>query len=922
MLTHAKGALWLAGASLVAIAHPAPAFAAPQEQAEGKTQGNAEAEIIVTGSRIARSTFNTPTPTTAIGEQQLKAKAATSVVDLLRDVPALRPNRNNGSATDVGASTFNIRSLGATRTLVLIDGQRVLNSSPTGGFDLNLLPAALIKRMEIVTGGASSVYGSDAVTGVVNVFLDGQLQGGRADVQFGTSGQGDNKSYSASLAYGARFAEGRGHIVVAGAYFDRPDIMYQGARDWGRNGTTLIPNQTYTATNGQYRQLIVPDARLSSMTFGGVITSAGLLKNIQFGPGGVQSTFVQGSNVSSVWMQGGQGLMLQPQTGVLIPSSKRINGYLRASYEVTPRIEAHVDVLFARTQQRQTNNYNYNNGDITIQSDNAFLPANIKAIMLANNMKSFTMGRLNPELGFNDNTTTTTYLRSSAGLKGRFDNGWSWDGTVNYSRSIYDNVSLNNRNNSRWTQALDSVIGPDGSAICRSTLTSPGNGCIAANPFGENTVSAASVAWVTGTSWIKAYSTQFDANANMKGSPFSTWAGKVQTAFGVEYRRETVNLTSDPVSAVNGWRQASSAPYSGAVGVTEGYIEAGVPLLHDKPLAQDVQLDLAGRYVNYTTSGGTGVWKVGLNWNVNHDVRFRGAISRDFRAPTINELFAAATLRQGTSVVDRTNNAGVVVATLSGGNSALKPESAHTTTFGVVLRPSFLQGFQLSVDAFDIKLTGAITALGAQEVIDRCAAGATVFCNGILRNAAGVITQVQVTTFNAQELKTRGLDIEASYMIPMDRLFGGAKGNLSLSTVLTYVDKLTTNSNGVIVNTAGQLTGTNATPKWRAASNITYSNGPLMVRVAGNFVGGGRYDNTYGPLDLNYNSYAGRYYLDLSASYDLTKAVQIYAKVENLTDVAPPLLAENTVVRAGAANASGFYDVIGRNFGIGVRARW
>lgn len=920
-----RAALLLAGVSAAAFSHQAIAAQAPTATAPAAApQAQAapsDAEIIVTGSRIAHTTFDTPTPTTSIGEVQLKAKAATSVVDLLRDLPALRPNRNNGSATDVGASTFNIRSLGPTRTLLLIDGQRVMNSSPTGGFDLNLLPAPLVKRMDVVTGGVSSVYGSDAVTGVVNVFLDGELTGGRADLQFNVTGQGDNKTYSANLAWGKKFADGRGHLVIAGSFFDRPDILYQGSRGWGSTGVTLIPNATYTATNGQYRQLIVPNAQLSSMTYGGVITSAGALKNIQFGPGGAQSLFQQGTNVTSTWMQGGGGLMLQPQLGVLIPSAQRYNGYARASFEITPDTEVHADVLYARSVQRQTNNYNYNAGDITIKSDNPFIPANIKAIMLANNMSSFTMGRLNPELGLNDNTSTTSYIRSTLGIKGKLGGSWSWDATTMYTNSIYSNISLNNRNNANWTNALDAVAGPNGTAICRSTLTNPGNGCVAANPFGENSVSAAAAAYATGTSWINSVSTQFDANANVKGSPFSTWAGKVQTAFGVEYRRETVGLTSDPVSAINGWRQASSAPYSGAVSVEEGYVEAGVPLLRDKPFARDVQVDLAGRYVHYSTSGGTAVWKVGLNWNVSHDVRFRGTVSRDFRAPTINELFAANTLRAGTIVSD-VNGQSVTVLTLLGGNSKLKPESAHTVTFGVVLRPSFFDGFQVSVDAFNIDLDNAITSLGAQEVVQRCAAGDQTFCAALTRNAAGVLTQVQITTFNAQTLKTRGLDIEASYQTPLDRLFHGAQGALALSTTATYVDRLTTTSNGVTTNTAGQLTGTNATPKWRASTTLTYSNGPWQLRALGNFVGGGAYDNTYGPLDLNYDHFAGRYYVDLTATYDVTKAVQLYAKVENLTNAPPPLVAENTIVRAGAANASSFYDVIGRNFGVGMRARW
>lgn len=909
-----------AGATIGQVPPSDPAAPALEQQAgSASPEATAEAQdIVVTGSRLARSTFETPTPVTAIGEKQLEAKAATSVPDLLRDLPALRPNRNNGSATDVGATTFNIRSLGPTRTLILIDGQRVLNSSPTGGFDLNLLPAPLIQRLEIVTGGASSVYGSDAVTGVVNVFLNGKMTGGKLDIQSNISSRGDNQTISASLAYGARFAGDRGHIVLAGSYFDRPDILYQGTRDWGSNSTTLIPNASYTATNGQYRQFIAPNVQLSNMTYGGVITSAGALKNVQFGEGGAQSRFVQGTNISSVYMQGGQGVSLSPQLGVLIPSGERINGYGRLSYEFSPALEAHISVLAARTRQEQTNVYNYNNGDITVRRDNPYLPANILATMVANNLQTVSLGRLNTELGLNDNTTTNTYIRSSGGLSGKLFDGFTWDGTVNYTHAIYDNQSKNNRNNANWLLALDAVRGPNGQPICRSTLTNPNNGCVPANVFGVNTVSAGAVAYATGTSFIKAYSTQFDANVNAKGSPFSTWAAPVQVAVGGEYRRETVNFTSDPISAVNGWRQASSAPYRGAVEVKEVSAEIGIPLARDVRFLKNLELDLAGRYVDYSTSGGTFVWKVGANWSVSDAIRFRGTYSRDFRAPTINELFAATTIRQGAVVLDRfsPSNQSVVSATATGGNTNLQPEAAHTITFGVVLRPDFLPGFQFSVDAFDIKLDGAISVLGAQEVVDRCFAGGADFCGNITRNAAGQITLVRTTTFNAQSLKTRGLDFEASLRRPL------GTGHITLSQLATYVDRLITVSNGISVDTAGQLTGSNATPKWRTSTTLTYDNGPLLLRALGNFVGGGKYDNTYGPLDLDQLHFKGRFYLDLSAQYDVTKSFQIYAKVENATNVAPPLTAESSVIRAGAANASSFYDVIGRNYGVGVRVKF
>ncbi len=439
-------------------------------------------------SRIARSTFDTPTPITAIGEEQLEQKAATNVVDLLRDVPALRPNRVNGSGRNIGLSTFNMRSLGSTRTLLLIDGQRVLDSSPVaGGFDINIIPAPLVERLEIVTAGASSVYGSDAITGVVNVILNDNIEGGKIDAQYNISTHGDMSQISVSGIYGLKIGD-RGRVVVAGSYFNTPDIVYQGARDWGRQGYALVPNAAYTPTNGQFRQLIIPNQRYSSMTAGGVITTAGPLRNIQFGQNGAQSLFQQGTNVGSVWMTGGDGIMPQPDFAMIQVASEQYSGFGRITYDLTDDVTLRADILAGHTKARGTNNWNYNNGDITIRRDNAYLPANILTAMIANNIQTIRIGRYNPETGINTNTTANDYFRYGLGLTGSFSDVWKWEIAGSYTHAKSTNLGANNRNNINWGLALDAVIGPNGTPICRSTLTNPNNGCVPANVFGINSL--------------------------------------------------------------------------------------------------------------------------------------------------------------------------------------------------------------------------------------------------------------------------------------------------------------------------------------------------------------------------------------------------------------------------------------------------
>jgi iron complex outermembrane receptor protein len=915
------------GVSAIAFCQPVTARAqveAPAQTPASDSQPSVDTEapdetlteeIVITGSRIPRSTFQTATPVTTLTERQLEQKAATNVVDLLRDVPSLRPNRNNGSGRNLGLATFNMRALGSTRTLLLIDGQRVLDSSPiANGFDINIIPAPLVSRLDIVTAGASSVYGSDAITGVVNVILNDKIVGGKIDGQINLSTYGDIPQYSLSGIYGAKFSEGRGHFVAAASYFEQPDIVYQGARPWGRRGVTFIPNAAYTPTNGQFRQLIVPDVRYSQMTAGGVITTPGALRNIQFGENGAQSLFRQGTNVGTVWMQGGDGLMPQPDFAPLQVASRQFSGFSRLTYDFDNDMTARVDVLAANTRAQSTGNYNTNNADITIRRDNAFLPANIRNAMIANNLSTIRVGRYNPEQGRNENSTTNTYVRVGAGLSGSFSDIWKWELGSSYTFARSLTLGRNNRNQANWALALDSVVGSNGQPVCRSTLTNPNNGCVPANIFGIGTVTSAVNDYVLGTSRQDSRSDSIIVNANTSGQIFDTWAGPVKVAVGAEYRRDTVDNRSDPISDINGWRQGTFGSYYGSLEVKEGYGEISIPLARDTSFARSLDVDFAGRYVDYSTVGSTAVWKAGINYAINDSIRLRSTYSRDFRAPKINDLFAQANIRIGT-VTDYLTNRTANVNFLIGGNPNLGPETAYTFTGGIVLQPSFVPNLQLSADFYDINLRDAIVTPGQQEVVDRCGRGEDVFCAGVIRDASGEITQVNANSFNAQRLKTRGMDFEASYRFPV---FGG---QLTTRALATYVDRLISTTASGQVDTAGQLQGGFAVPKWRGSTTLSYDKGPLNLRALFNYIGPGTFDNNFGPLDLNRNHYPAYVYTDISAQYDISKTVQIFAKIENLTNTAPPLLAEASITVA-LATLSQYHDLRGRVFGLGGRLRF
>lgn len=868
-------------------------------------------QIVITGSRIERSGFTTPTPVTAISTDELKAKAYPSMVDLVNDIPQLVPNTVSIGSQNVSSAYLDLRGIGASRTLLLVDGRRFAETSPTGGTDINVLPAALISSVDVVTGGASAAYGSDAVAGVVEVNLDDKFQGLKGNVQGGVSQYGDAANVSGSIGFGSHFDNDRGHFVVAVDGLTQGGTV-QGTRSWGQQAWGLIPNVSYAPGNGQPQQLIAPNVRQSEVTYGGVIIApAGSpLHGIQFGPGGVPEPFNYGTDVGTTFMIGGDGADLSREA-VTSASVNRQSVFTRIGYDIASHTEAWADLLYSRSEQTQNVIPNYNNGNLTISVDNAFLPPSIRALMLANNIQSFLLGRENIELGFNFADGTNTTLRYGTGLKGKFDNGWSWDAYVQYSSNEYYSTEENNRKEANWTNAVDSVINPtNGQPICRSTLTDPNNGCVPINVFGPNSISQAALPYVEGTSWYDETETQADAAANLRGDLFSDWAGPVSMATGFEFRREATGGTSDPLSLVSGWRQVNAQPLNGSYDVGEVYLESDIPLAKNLSWAENLDFDGATRLTDYSTSGLVDTWKLGINYSPVNDIRIRATRSHDIRAPNVNELFQ--TRGQNISpIFDPVTNQTNPTLVLTGGNAALQPEIGDTITSGIVYEPHWATGLKASIDYYTIDVTGAITTLDPQTQVTDCYAGQTALCSGITRDASGKISEVFSAEFNAQEVKTNGFDFEAAYGFPV------ANGHMSLRLLANYVDHLITTVGGVSTDAAGQPNGAGL-PHWRGNMTATYTNAAFTIMAEGRYIEGGLFNTTYVQgLSINNNDIPNVFYVDLSASYSLSDKFQVYVKIDNLFNTNPPIIPNS--LNVPHASTSAFYDLIGRQYALGVR---
>jgi iron complex outermembrane recepter protein len=921
--------LWLAGSCASAIgAQWAWAPQAGAQTAATPSSSNVS-EVIVTATRVQRSDFSAPTPTVVLTTADIEKTGAVDVGDIAAQIPAFQATNTPTTSVlseDTGRGNFlDLRGLGPSRTLVLVDGERFVPTTPDGLLDTDVIPAAIIDHVDVVTGGASASWGSDAVSGVVNVILKRNLTGLQGDFQGGESQYGDNRSYKASLAFGADFDGGRGHFEIAGEASDNSGVAHQSDRPWSAQDWGLVQTP-------QFDNVQVPNARLSIASYGGLILS-GPLAGSQFGPGGAVAPFQFGANVGSEYMQGGDGAVFAPNIALEVPLERQ-TFFGRASFDLTPKITAFADVSYSNAI---TNNaalvQNFDLVD-TISTDNAFLPAAVRDQYLAAGQTSFALGRLDNDFGFIGSRDQNQVGRVVLGLDGSFGATWTWHAYYEFGRVQHDNSLSNVVNTNNYALSLDSVIDPaSGAPVCRSTLTSPGNGCVPINIFGVGSPQAAAIQYVTGTEHTVTYNIQHVVSADIQGEPFSTWAGPVSLAAGAEYRYDAVNSNVDALQEAGDYLIGDGMSFSGHESVGEGFLETVVPLLSDLPLAKSLDLDLAARFTGYSISGYVTTWKVGVTYTVTDQLRFRATQSRDIRAPNLAELYQTGSLNFAT-ITDPATGQDDLVRNPSPPNLQLKPEQANTTTFGVVYEPGWLHGFSVSVDYYDIDLKQVISQLNPQEVVDLCFQGDQSLCPLIQRDPTGAISEVDTPNLNLSEFHTNGIDLEVVGQVGLDEIAGGLKGDLTLRLLANYVDTFST-SDGVSpsVNEAGAVGAVNlpsnigaaeGVPHWRGNLSGTYVNGPVTLYLEGRYVGGGKLDNLYTSTEFADNSSPARVYLDGSVQYTIYNAdghkVQLYGLVNNILNQSPPIIVDNFI--APLATNPSLYDVIGRTFILGARFQY
>jgi len=883
-------------------------------------------EIVVTGTHIKRSDFESPTPITALSGDEMNLAGVTTLADLPDKMTQFQPGRNakasNFAYVGAGASRFDLRGLGTTRTLTLVDGHRYAPFDTSGEIDTNMIPSGIVERVDVATGGSSAVYGSDAVAGVVNIVLRKNIEGLEGSLQGGESAYHDDKNWKATLNFGTHFAGDRGRFIVATEATDSDGIDGSGGRAWDEAQWGLV-SRAQAGGSGPYDYVLSTNVRGANTAYGGLITS-GVLNGTAFLPGSIPVKFNPGTApLGSFATIGGDGTNDQSLRTLLI-STRRETVYGRLSFAFNDQVTGYLEGNYAASHIDLRNNFSddffgdFNN--ITIHNDNAFLPASLRSAMQAAGQNSFTMSRVNIDMPPLNQDGQNRYHQIVAGLEGKFGKTWSWtlryaDGTSTLNNFFGGDVLRPN-----LALAVDAVTDPaTGRTVCRSTLASPNNGCVPLNLFGQGSPSAQAISYVFGPDVYSHFTIgQRVADASMQGEPFSNWAGPVSMAAGAEYRSQTYSIPPDPTVPSRTWDPIGSSPV-GKINVTEAFAETDFPLLRNEPLAQRLGLNAAVRETHYNLVGSVTTWKVGLTDEVTDNIRLRAARSRDIRAPNYSELFAPPANFVG-PVTDLNGQTVPVTETLNS-NANLKPENADTWTAGLALKFSAAGDFHADIDYFHTVISGAVSSLGPQQVLDGCGRGDADLCRDLTRDSSGTLTHVTAGLFNSGSLVTNGFDMELGYTIPVATLLHAGRGTVSFRANGSQINyQKTTDLFGNSYEAVGS-----AIPRWNADAGVTYAVDRWSLNVAEHFVGGlccGLYSVT--PPNSSFKGGSGVFYLRAGFQYSLKDVggvkVQLFGNVENLLNRAPPVLPLTLNFLTYPTNFF-VYDVIGRTINLGVRVK-
>jgi outer membrane receptor protein involved in Fe transport len=930
-------------------------------------QGQALETIVVTGSNIRRVDIETANPVITIDRATIEKTGKQTVGDIVQALPSVigpgsNPAINNGGGS--GSTLVGLRGLGFQRTLILVDGHRIVNK------DLNSIPINMVERIEVLSDGASAIYGSDAIGGVINIITRSNYQGAEFSTDYGISDKDDGVRKGYRFTFGQSGEKGS---IVGGVDYNKSEQVLAAHRKFSQfassiTGSSQTPPYGFIGGSSSvpYGHIQIPPAFAGD--FPGCASHY-----ISRNPGATGSNvatdyhcFLNNGPHSDKYNYAAVNLIQTP--------SERTNMFVDGVYHLTDHIDAYLDVYHNKTSagfQLAAAPIGTSVSGLRVSKDSYYNPFGVDF----NKIDGFTFSTRTAAAGFRGAKTNNTTDQINTGLKGNFDifdHSWTWDAGFGYGHISTMRTLTNLPNGILLTQAAGpSFLDPaTGNVVC-GTPSAPISGCIPINIFNLNSpASAAALKADVAPGLENFYSIEKVEHIDFTGGVFDLPAGTMQLAVGGSHRREYTNSVIDPVLTTNlatgtctlGSQCAS--PLQGGYTVKEVYAELFIPVLKDLPFARALNLTLGDRYSKYSDFGSTSNPKIALEWRPIDDLLLRGTESKVFRAPAIGDIFGSAASDAPLLTSDPCDFAGtgpnphagspacahvpangpfldqnvaqnLQITALSSGSAfahfPLGPESGKSFDFGFVYSPQWLSGLTVTADVYRIYLNNNITNVGAQTVLDLCNGGVTAYCPLIFRTAsgpnAGQIDHIIEPTGNVGRLDTGGADFSANYRLPEF-----AFGQFSIGVNGTYLKNYTQQTATAVYHDAGHMlpfgSGPQGAcgasvclfPRWRASSFVNWNLGPWEASWRMRFID----KFTMGSLDhsqdtsavipgLPYSTlhFGSTVYNDATVGYNIEPLnTRVEVGVDNIANKQPPFLYANNSINA---NTDPFdFDLLGR----------
>jgi outer membrane receptor protein involved in Fe transport len=903
-------------------------------------------EVIVTGTRIARRDLNTPSPLTTVGEEFIEFTNQPTLEDTLNLMPQVFPSFGRASNNPGnGTAEVNLRGFGAGRTLVLLNGRRVAPSDTGNAVDLNNIPRFLIERVEIITGGTSAVYGSDAIAGVVNFITRSDFTGLGLEAGMSIAEEGDAETYEFNTAWGYDFADGAGNIAFYANYVERKPLL-AADRDF-----------TYYAW--------VDDWEGSLYQAGSSRNPAGTVKwpAVDFGSGPNWTTF-DPDGTPREWNDDTDWYNYQPVNYLQIPLTRYAFGAM-GHHELTSRLEGYFEAGFIRNETGQNLAAVPADLYLEVNLDNPVLAPETREFFTEHyacgpNLACVQFARRFIEVGERIFEDERDYARVLAGLRGEIGDNWTFDSWLTWTEHESVGNWRNDVSRSRFRQGM--LVDP-----ANGECYDPSGGCVPLDVFGMGSLSPEGADFIRFDPYANLTERTFWlASAYVSGSLWDTWAGPLDVALGVEWRSDDTQYTPDEALYGGDAFMTAWAPIDGVERIYEAYGEALVPLLSGKAWSQNLELELGARYTKTNHSDGYWTYKAGLRWEVVDGFDLRAMHQKSIRAPNSFELFeeqgvyewflyddgandpcSASNDPVGSGISEKcliqglpADQLGVFEATdfysvdfYYGGNPDLEPEEAKTWTAGFVITPPALPSLTVTVDYFQMEVTDTIGLIWSDVICFDANNTGNVFCENLRRDATGNVAQQWDLTSNRGLLESEGVDAQVQYQTDLPDWMALPEGFARLNVSLFWTHMLSWKSQENPATEIYECSGlfgwpcmNVSNPENRVTTVFNYLSGPFEAQLTWRWIDG--MDNA-APLasyiygvpdpDLAVPTVSDRHYFDLGFAWSFVERYQLRIGVSNLFDKLPVMMADAAFTNNTDENV---YDVFGRSYYLRLSARF